>query len=76
MLTGREVAAEVAAMSPRLFHDTELSFSDFTWFDDLLIRHNPNRSFLHLHTIDSLLAVLESGARCNLVFCYDAADRV
>ena len=64
-MTGREVEAEVAEMSPRLFHDAELSFSDFTWFDDLLIRHNPNRSFLHLHTIDSLLAVLESGARCN-----------
>ena len=64
MLTGREVAAEVAAMSPRLFHDTELSFSDFTWFDDLLMRHNPERSFLHLHIVDALLAILEGGARC------------
>lgn len=63
MLTGREVESEVAAMSPRLFHDTELSISDFTWFDDLLMRHNPNRSLLHLHTIDALLAILEGGAR-------------
>ena len=63
ILTGREVESEVAAMSPRLFHDTELSISDFTWFDDLLMRHNPNRSLLHLHTIDALLAILEGGAR-------------
>ena len=62
-LTGREVEAEVAAMSPRLFHDSELSISDFTWFDDLLMRHNPNRSLLHLHIIDALLAILEGGAR-------------
>ena len=63
ILTGREVEAEVAAMSPRLFHDSELSISDFTWFDDLLMRHNPNRSLLHLHIIDALLAILEGGAR-------------
>ena len=63
ILTGREVEAEVAAMSPRLFHDAELSISDFTWFDDLLMRHNPNRSLLHLHIIDALLAILEGGAR-------------
>ena len=63
ILTGREVQAEVAEMSPRLFHDTELSISDFTWFDDLLMRHNPNRSFLHLHLIDALLAILDCGPR-------------
>ena len=60
---GQDVSSEISSMSPKLYHDTELSFSDFSWFDDLLLQHNPERSFVHLHTVDSLLELLAKGGR-------------
>ena len=61
--TGARAALQVAEMSPRLFLHTELSFSDLSWCDDLLVQHNPARSFLHLYLVDSLQDLLARGGR-------------
>jgi len=72
--TGTTVGHEVGAMSPRLFHDSELSFTDFAWFDDLLLQHNPDRSYIHLYVVDSLLDLLtRSGREEDLTTKYYAA---
>ena len=41
-------------MSPKFFHQTELSSSDFTMVDSMFLEHNPQFSFIHLYALDHL----------------------
>ena len=59
VVMGVTMHREVAAMSPRLFQEAELSTTDFAVFDDMLVSHNPAQSLVPLYMVDSLLEKLE-----------------
>jgi len=56
--TGKSVRDEVKGMSEKFFSKTELSSSDMHWFDDLLLQHNLDRTFIHLYVTEELSSII------------------
>jgi len=69
---GCDVRTEVNRMSEKFFNKTELSSSDFHWFDDLLVQYNTNKSFIHLYVTDTLRSILDLKTQTNLTNKYYA----
>jgi len=51
---GQKLDKYIKKMSPKFFHQTELSSSDFTMVDSMFLEHNPQFSFIHLYALDHL----------------------
>ena len=49
----------VLSMSARFYNQTELSSTDFNSLDDLLLEHNPEKSFHHIYSLDHLSSILQ-----------------
>ena len=56
------VRKEIEKMSEKNFTKTELSKSDFSMFDDILVQHNHDRSNVHIYITDELSVILNTGS--------------
>ena len=56
------VRQEIEKMSEKNFTKTELSKSDFSMFDDILVQHNHDRSNVHIYITDELRVILNTGS--------------
>jgi len=71
---GKAVRNEVQGMSEKFFSKAELSSSDLHWFDDLLLQHNPGKSFEHLYVTDKLSSILSKEGLTDLT-CKHYAEK-